>query len=256
MSKLSLSTSLSTISGRTFTSSPTSHVPSHLAHLLPQYDFANVIAVTKVCLGAETYVYHAETWQGSHLPHTMEYESLRSMVIYALHLAPLARSIPDATEDGGETHRQYELVLPPCTIIQAISKMTHGVDPDFNGTPHQITHYDASATDIWATAFLLSPDHLLFQIHQIQNGCRMHRGSIVKAPSMWVGDTVVVEKVGELTGWTLLEFCLLTSGTIIYVHALSDFVAMDRTCGGQSGRWMRLVAWRAWGTYKDRKYAK
>ncbi|KAJ7759750.1 hypothetical protein DFH07DRAFT_957856 [Mycena maculata] len=251
MSKLSLNSSPSSLA---LTSLPASHIPSHLAHSLPPYGPAIITAVTKVCLGADTYVYHAETWRGHRLPHTMEYESLNSMATYALHLAPLARTI-DTTENG-ETRQQYELVLPPYTILQTISKVTHGVDPDFDGAPHQITHYDVSAADIWATAFLLNPDHLLFQIHRIQNGRRLHRGSIVKAPSAWVGDAVVVEKVGELIGWTLLEFRLLTSRKIIYVRALSDLVAMDRTCGGQCARWMRIQARRVWGTYNDEKYAR
>lgn len=231
------------------------HIPSHIAVPPPPYDLTTIVAITKVRLGPETFVYHAEIWRGRHLPLTMTYRNIITMEVYALHLEPLAHRMV-ITEEDGSTHTEYEVALPPYSMSTAARKVTRGVDPDFDGDSHQLTHYESTMAHIWATAFLLSPDHLLFQIHHIQNGRRLRRGLIVKAPGAWLGDAIIGETLAESAGWTLLEFRLLTSNAIIYVRSLSEFVAKDRTCWGQGTRWMRIKMRKAWGTYNESMYAR
>ncbi|KAJ7488624.1 hypothetical protein B0H11DRAFT_1913100 [Mycena galericulata] len=231
------------------------HIPSELVYLPTPYDSENIMAIAKVSLGTLKYVYHTEIWRGSDLPDKIAYEDIDSQAVYDLCLAPFTRSIV-ITEEDGTTHQAYEVVLPPYCVYTAVSKATHGIDPDFAGSPHQTTHYDSTAADVWAIAYLLSPQDLLFELHSIQNHSRLRRGAVVKAPGTWLGNAVVVEKLVELNGWTLMEFRLLTTNSTIYVRIMSDLVAMDRTGGGATARWMRIHIRRIFGRYDEEKYYK
>lgn len=173
--------------------------------------------------------------------------------VYILHLGPLARTIGSA-DDSGNTHVEYEVVLPPYNFLTAALKVTWGPNPEFAGPPHSTTECEPTAADIWATAFVVSPEDYLFQIHRIQNGRCMQRGLFVKAPGAWSGNALIVEKLGELGAWSLLEFRLLACNKTIYVRSLNEYVAMDRTCYGKGIRQMRITARKVWGTFDDVKY--
>ncbi|KAJ7657461.1 hypothetical protein DFH06DRAFT_1131940 [Mycena polygramma] len=257
MSKQSIITSSST---------PSFASPSIYAHDIPRlptalvttpslYGEGNLIEVNKVRLGTKSVVYHAELWRGKSPPATIMYENPDTLELYALHTAPLSRVIQVTAEDR-TMHQEYEFVLPPYNTYRAGVKTLTGTDPDFSGDPHRVTHHDPSSAKVWGSAFIESPDHLLFQMHRSQNQCRLHHGSTMKAPCAWMGTAVVTEKLGECKGWTVLELRLLTSGATIYLRVLSELVAMDRTCYGRLGRWIRVTTRRMRGRYDDVKHAR
>lgn len=257
MSKLSFATIPSTTSlaaPSTPAGSVAIHIPSQISYPLAPYNANTITEINKVRLDTKTFVYHTELLRGRQLPHTMDYGNA-ALQIYTLRLEPLARTVL-VTDEDGSTHQEHEVVLPPYSDYEAAAKVTAGVDLDLDGAAHQVTHHIPTSAHVWATAYILSPDHLLFQLHRIQNRHLLHCGSIVKAPSAWIGMAIVVEKVAELLGWTLLELRLLTTGTTIYLRVLSDLVAMDRTCFGRAGRWIRVTSRCVWGTYDKEKHAR
>jgi hypothetical protein len=185
----------------------------------------------------------------------MQYEDIDTLEIFDLPIAPLARTVQISNADGS-TRIEYEVVVPPLDAHNAQRKILIGVDPQFSGDLYRITHHDRQSADVWASAFLASPNHSLFQVHRLQNPRRLQYGSVLKAPAAWHGGAVVTEKLGELQGWTLLELCLRTSGQTIYVRVLSEYVAMDRTWYGQLGRWIRITARRMRRKYNDDMHAR
>ncbi|KAJ7089434.1 hypothetical protein C8R44DRAFT_892388 [Mycena epipterygia] len=182
---------------------------SLLATPPPPYDQGNITQINKVRLGNTTFAYHTEILRSHRLPDVVLYENLDSLEVYTLCLAPLAHRVLVADDN--------------------VAKMMCGVDPYFSGVVHHVTHHDPASAHVWISAYIESPDHLLFHAYCIQNCCRLHRGSTLKAPSAWSGVTRVIEKVGESLGWTILELRLLTTNHTIYLRILNEHVVMDRT---------------------------
>lgn len=216
---------------------------------------ASLTEVNKVQLQMTNVVYHTEIWYGPHLPQTMQYENLDTLEILNLPIAPLARAVQISNADGS-TRIEYKVVVPPLDAHNAQRKTLIGADPQFSGDLYRITHHHFQSADVWASSFLASPNHSLFQVHRLQNSCRLQHGSVLKAPIAWHGGAVVTEKLGELQGWTLLELRLRTSRQTIYVRVLSEYVAMDRTWYGQLGRWIRIAARRMCRKYNDDMHAR
>ncbi|KAJ7107461.1 hypothetical protein C8R44DRAFT_744647 [Mycena epipterygia] len=211
-----------------------------LATLPVPYNQGNITEVNKVQLGNKTFAYHTEILRSHQLLNAMQYENIDSLEIYTLHLAPLARHVL-VSDNNGTIHYEHEVVLPPYDLYKAAAKMMCGVDPDFSGVGHHITHHDPTSADVWVSAYIESPDHLLFHAHDIQNHGHLHYRSTLKAPSAWSGVAIVIEKVGESSGWTILELRLLATSHTIYLRVLNKHVAMDRTCHGRGAKWIRIT---------------
>ncbi|KAJ6553475.1 hypothetical protein DFH09DRAFT_1085599 [Mycena vulgaris] len=199
-------------------------------------------------------VYHVEVWHGSHPATVMKYENIDTLEVYTLYLTPLScRAV--ATNPDAITEHEFKVILPPYNTHNAVTKLISGVNPYFTGH-HPTTHHAAASVDIWCTMHLVSPKDFLFRLHHIQNDCCLRYGSTLRAPSTFNGVAVVVEKVAESVGWTLLELHLLSTNHTIYLHALSDWVAIDRTWYGRAGRSIRIWAQRLLGKYHDKEYAR
>ncbi|KAJ6465676.1 hypothetical protein DFH09DRAFT_1112556 [Mycena vulgaris] len=204
------------------------------------YDEDSRIELREVHLPDWWLVYHVEVWHGSHPPTVMKNKNIDTLEVCTLYLAPLFRREVTTSPDGTPDH-DFKVVLPPCSTQKAAAKLISDVNPHFAGH-HSTTHHDAASVNIWCTMHLESPKDFLFCLHCIQNECCLHYGSTLRAPSAFDGVAVVVEKVAESVGWTLLELRLLSTNHTVYLCILNDWVAMDHTWYGQAGRSIQIWA--------------
>ncbi|KAJ6518361.1 hypothetical protein DFH09DRAFT_1098546 [Mycena vulgaris] len=255
MSKFSLSASSTTDSLGPATDCTRTFSPPTIMVTPPEpYDEDSRIELHEVHLPDRRLVYQVEVWHGSHPPTVMKYKNIDTLEVYTLYLAPLSRREVTTNPDGTPDHN-FKVVLPPCSTQKAAAKLISDVNPHFTG--HQsTTHHDAASVNIWCTMHLESPKDFLFRVHRIQNKCCLHYDLTLRALSAFNGVAVVVEKVAESVGWTLLELHLLSTNHTIYLCALSDWVTMDRTWYGRAGRSIRIWARRLLGKYHDKECAR
>ncbi|KAJ7936363.1 hypothetical protein B0H13DRAFT_2448045 [Mycena leptocephala] len=229
----------------------------------PVYVDANTSEIHKVILDSHKFTFRPEVWCGPSPPHEMVYKifnhepapHMLSVLprLSALPLAPLTR-----TDAHVADHPRYTVIVPPHSDRAAESRVYLNVDLDISDARSSITHHDPKSADVWASAYIESPEHLLFTLSHWHSGRPLRRGSVLSAPNAWIGPAIVVEQIGisACTSLAILELRMLITKQCIYLQVEKKHVAIDATFVGRATNWSRVTVRRVFGSDDGQRGAR